>query len=653
MNSTQYRPELDGLRALAVLLVLGYHYGFPGLSGGFIGVDVFFVLSGFLITSQMLTGLDGGSDLLDFYARRARRILPVSALVLLATAVGVWSLLGFDRLRDISSEILLSAVFLGNIAAGSGGEYLSGVALPSPVLHYWSLAVEEQFYLVWPLLAAIALRRTHRSAASTLRYLAASALAISLTASVLLTAAHPTWSYYLPHTRIWALAAGALLATWRPRATVAAPLGLLGLLVSLTVIGPETTYPGLAAVLPVLCTCGLISVSPSSVVSKALSIAPLRYIGKLSFAIYLWHWPLLVILEERYGYLALSAKIALALVAIALSAITFHCFENPIRHAAILKYRPLRSFAVLPITVALVAVLPVIALRSPVGAGIDQDTEAISASESPTSTITSLPSSAQLPQGSLPSTMTTGQAPSTSTVYLLGDSTLAELRWFAGASASLQGFSYTLDAESCRKLASKGCEGRERRVPPSAVDTLRTAPLADVLLVMGGYHSHPSRILGEFKATIAAAREAGFRRIIWFSWRESQEFPGVGGRLSMYTSFNETITDELRSGGYNDVLWVDWATYSSTADAWFTKDKIHVNLLGTLALGEYISKVIAHLDSRPCPGTTVGVCEVPTVADPKEDLLSKYDLIDTIEHCYEMGETRSVECKPDRLQVDE
>ena len=653
MNSTQYRPELDGLRALAVLLVLGYHYGVPGLSGGFIGVDVFFVLSGFLITSQMLTGWAGGIDLLDFYARRARRILPVSALVLLATAVGVWSLLGFERLRDISSDILLSAVFLGNIAAGSSGEYLSGVALPSPVLHYWSLAVEEQFYLVWPLLVAIVLHRTHRSAASTLRYLASSALAISLTASVVLTAAHPTWSYYLPHTRIWALAAGALLATWRPRSTVAAPLGLLGLLASLIVIGPETTYPGFATVLPVLCTCGLISVSPSSVVSKALATAPLRYIGKLSFAIYLWHWPLLVILEERYGYLALSTKITLALAAIVLSAITFHCFENPIRHATILKYRPLRSFAVLPVTVALVAVLPVTALRSSVSVGTDQATEVVSASEPPTSAITSMPSSARLSQGSLSAAATTGQTPSTSTVYLLGDSTLAELRWFVGASASLQGFSYTLNAESCRKLASKGCEGREKRIPPSAVETLRISPPADILLVMGGYHSHPSRILGEFKATIAAARAAGFTRIIWFSWRESDQFPGVGGRLSMYTSFNESILEELRSGEYEDVLWVDWATYSAPADAWFTKDKIHVNLLGTLALGEYISKVIAHLDARPCPGTTMGVCEVPTVADSKEDLLSKYDLTDTIEHCYEMGKTRSVECKPDRLQVDE
>lgn len=654
MHRPQYRPELDGLRALAVLLVVAYHYGFAGFSGGFVGVDVFFVLSGYLITSQVLyeaesKGYYASGSLVEFYARRVRRILPASSVVLASISVAVALLLGLDRLADLSKELVLSALFLGNVAAGSAGDYLSGVTRPSPVRHYWSLAVEEQFYLLWPLLAALAVRYVPGRPARSLRALALIVMTASLTLSVLLTERHPTWSYYLPHTRAWAIAAGALMATSALPRRVFGVYPLMLLLVSLLAVGPESVYPGLLAVLPVLATCGFLLLPETSKVSGILSARPLRYLGQLSFSVYLWHWPVLVVLEERYGYFSVPSKMALTAAVLAVSAATYHLLENPIRHSAGLRLSASRSLLVLPAALAVSVALPVGALlHAPGSAGSGTPAQQASIAEKPT--LPPAPSRSTTARESVPDP--TVPPPMASSVYLLGDSTLAPLRWFVGASASLSGFEYTLDAESCRKLSSKGCEGREGRVPPSAVDTLRSAPRADVLLVMGGYHSHPTKILKEFRATIEAARTAGFGRIVWLSWRESREFPGLGGDESMYSSFNSSVLEEIGSGGYEDVFWADWNSYSAREPSWFTKDGIHVNLRGSLALGEFISDTLAHVDQRPCPATSPGVCPYPPAPADSAGLLGKYGLVDTIEHCYEMGPERIRRCKPDRLQVE-
>jgi peptidoglycan/LPS O-acetylase OafA/YrhL len=652
MQHSPVRPELDGVRALAVLLVVAYHYGFVGFSGGYVGVDVFFVLSGYLISSQILARPLTRSGLVDFYARRCRRILPLASLTLVATSLAVWFLLGTARLDTLAKDIMLSATFLGNVAAASGGEYLSGVQLPSPVRHFWSLAVEEQFYLLWPvmIMAGFTLFPS-RSRLLVLRWLSAAVVLLSFVASALLTSDSPTWSYYLPHTRIWALAAGAFVATVSFRRGYLAPAALLALAGSLLLIGTDTVYPGVHAALPVLASVGLLLIPGESTWARLLGVAPLRYVGRLSFSLYLWHWPALVVLEERFGYLNISKKALLLLAVVVLSSATFHWFENPIRYARRLHVRPGNSLAVLPVALLAAVAVPLFISSSPMSTKPGPTAASLVEPAPPMAKpLVSAPASSE---SSDQATTSATPAQNHSSVLLLGDSTLAPLRWFVGADASLSGFTYVLDAESCRKLANRGCEGREGRIPPSFVSTLDKATVADILVVMGGYHSHPSMILKEFRATVDAAREAGFKRILWLSWRESTAFPGVKGAASMYQNFNDTISAELRSGEYEDVVWADWATYSAQARAWFTDDGIHVNLLGALGLGEYLSRYLAHLDARPCPGQDEGICPAPRRADPVEDLITRYGLTDTIEHCYEMGEQRTPRCKPDRLQVDQ
>ncbi len=207
----EHRRDIEGLRALAVIAVIAYHAGVPLTGGGFVGVDVFLVISGFLITSLLLTEWDGSGriSLTRFYARRARRLLPISAAVLAATGLASVIWLEPTRLDELGVDILAASGFAVNLVlAGRGTDYLAAELAPSAIQHYWSLAVEEQFYVLWPALILIALRLGRRTAVGAVVALtAASALA-----SALLTGPHPTWSYFGLHTRAWELGLGALPA---------------------------------------------------------------------------------------------------------------------------------------------------------------------------------------------------------------------------------------------------------------------------------------------------------------------------------------------------------------------------------------------------------------------------------------------------------
>ncbi|GAB3700734.1 acyltransferase family protein [Nocardiopsis oceani] len=323
---SRFRPEVQGLRAVAVLLVLVYHLD-PGLlPGGYVGVDVFFVISGFLITSLLLREVreHGRVSLAGFYVRRVRRLLPAATVVLLVTGAVSLVLLPATRLGDTAWQLLASAAYVENLyLADQALDYLEAETPPSPVQHFWSLSVEEQFYVLWPLLFvlwALVLRRWFRSGGErvgagangpacgragtvVLTLLLASVFIASLVYSVVLTSGGDPAAYFLPTTRAWELAAGGLLAVLLPGRGLPEPLrlplgwaGLAAIAAAAVSYDSGTPFPGYAALLPVLGAVAVIAAEDSRGMSAArlLSTGPARFTGDLSYPLYLWHWPLMV-----------------------------------------------------------------------------------------------------------------------------------------------------------------------------------------------------------------------------------------------------------------------------------------------------------------------------------------------------------------------
>ena len=344
------------MRAIAVGLVLLFHgYGHP-FTGGYIGVDVFFVISGFLITGLLLNeqNRSGRVSISRFYARRVRRILPASTLVVLATVFATYLWLGFITGNAAANDAKWTAVFAANFRfAVLGTDYLGSQLPPSPLQHMWSLGVEEQFYVVWPglfLLLGLMIRGSrHRSA------LAGALLAIivaSFAWSVVQTADNQTWAYFSPFTRAWELGLGALLAVltpviarlrpgWLPH--VLAITGLGGIVASALVLTTATHFPGWAVAFPVLSTGLLIAAgcaAQNTLVGHVLAVRPMQWLGARSYSLYLWHWPLLVIpaqyLTRDLSALEATGWLALAVVA---SAVSYRFLENPIRRSRFLASR--------------------------------------------------------------------------------------------------------------------------------------------------------------------------------------------------------------------------------------------------------------------------------------------------------------------------
>ncbi|WP_435745526.1 acyltransferase family protein [Nocardioides sp. SYSU DS0663] len=370
---SQVRLDIEGLRALAVGLVVLYHAGATVVPGGFVGVDVFFVVSGYLITALLLReSADGGRvSLPRFYARRARRLLPAATLVLLATAAAGWWLLPGSQHRNLAADVAGSATWSVNwVLADRSVDYLAEGDLPSPLQHYWSLAIEEQYYLLWPLLiigVTLGVRRlgAHRGrelAALELGVLgavAAGLAAASLAWSVLLTADDPARSYFVSTTRFWELAVGSVLAVVgargvrlpRPAATALAAAGLLAVVAAALVFSSATAWPGAAALLPTLGTAAVIAAgwqtvgAPATAPARLLSLRPLVWLGGLSYAVYLWHWPLLVLSDVRAPDLGLPARLLVGgVLAVALAWVTKHLVEDPVRFHPRLG-RPRRALA--------------------------------------------------------------------------------------------------------------------------------------------------------------------------------------------------------------------------------------------------------------------------------------------------------------------
>jgi peptidoglycan/LPS O-acetylase OafA/YrhL len=361
-TTTTFRPDIEGLRAVAVALVALDHAGVKRLAGGYVGVDVFFVLSGFLITSLLLreVQVEGRPpSIRAFYARRVRRILPAATLVIIVTLISAYATLGFIRGGQVAIDARWASAFAANIHfALTGTDYLGSQDLPSPLQHYWSLGVEEQFYIVWPLAFVLLASRWHGTRLRSWLALALAAIFVgSLAWSAVQTQSNGVWAYYSPLTRAWELAVGALVAVGLPMfkrvpAPVAALLtwlGVAGILASAVLFDSGTPFPGTAALLPVLSTALVVangSVPHRANAQLVLGLRPMQWLGGLSFAFYLWHWPLLVIPAEAQGErLSLATNLGLLGIALILSVISYSTIEHPIRTSRYLMARPVASLA--------------------------------------------------------------------------------------------------------------------------------------------------------------------------------------------------------------------------------------------------------------------------------------------------------------------
>jgi len=343
-----FRPDVEGLRAVAVLLVVLYHAGVPGLTGGYVGVDVFFVISGFVITGLLLREHrgTGGTSILDFYARRVRRILPAATLVILAAVVAACVVLGVVSGNSTADDGRWAAVFLANFHFESvGTNYLSANLPPSPLQNYWSLSVEEQFYVVYPTLFLLTATVGRRFALRVrLTVLLVVIIVASFWLSVVQTASHPAAAYFSPFTRAWELALGALVAvstSWLRnlgprRATVLTWAGLASVACAACTFTSQTAYPGSLVAVPVVGAALVIAggaAAPRWGVESLLGLGPAQWLGKRSYSLYLWHWPILTIAAEQVGRTVLPTgdNLVLVLVALGLSMWTYRAVENPVR----------------------------------------------------------------------------------------------------------------------------------------------------------------------------------------------------------------------------------------------------------------------------------------------------------------------------------
>jgi len=351
-----FRPDVQGLRAVAILLVVLFHAGIPGISGGYVGVDVFFVISGFVITGVLLREhhSTGRTSIRAFYGRRARRIIPAATLVIIVTVIAAYHLLGPLVGHDTAIDGQWAALFLANFHfAAAQTNYLASQQPPSVLQNYWSLAVEEQFYIVYPavflLTAALARRFSLRTRLTVVLVVV---IVSSYAYSIVYTSVNPQFAFFSPLTRAWELALGGLIAVNGPRlrrlrphvATAVTWIGLGAIAVAGVTFTSATRFPGALVAIPVL-GAGLViaggAARPQWGAERLLGRRPFLLLGLVSYSLYLWHWPILQIATQDRGVRSLPVWENLLLLALALgvSIATYAFVENPVRHAKALSAR--------------------------------------------------------------------------------------------------------------------------------------------------------------------------------------------------------------------------------------------------------------------------------------------------------------------------
>ena len=335
LPSSKYRSDIDGLRAIAVLLVLHFHAFPAAMPGGFVGVDVFFVISGFLITGIIARELEQERfSLFTFYARRVRRIFPALIVVLIASLVAGWLWMLPAAFAQLGLDTFASAGFAANIALQLQSGYFDVESAKKPLLHLWSLGIEEQFYLAWPLILMFATRRKWSIVA-----VAATLGIASFILNVAMIGSHPVATFYLPFTRAFELLLGAVLAcSWdrvdqSSRASdIRAWIGAAMIAAAAALLDSHSAFPGWWAILPVAGSALLLSAPGAWICRVVLASRPLVWIGLISYPLYLWHWPLLVFgATIKFAPLTLLERELVLVASVLLSWATYRFVEKPIR----------------------------------------------------------------------------------------------------------------------------------------------------------------------------------------------------------------------------------------------------------------------------------------------------------------------------------
>jgi len=350
--AAKFNTGIQGLRGIAIALVLLNHVGAPGFDGGFVGVDVFFVISGYLIGGHLMRELAtrGSVNLWSFYARRCRRLLPACFAVLVFVMGGVlWLYAPFEH-QELMSSVRASSVYALNLwLAGRATDYFGGHTEAIPVLHLWSLAVEEQFYIFWPLLMLGAFALWPGNARRSTVRLTVIAGALSLAACLVVTSVQVEWAFYLTPTRVWEFCAGILIAartsTGRQLSDKAiaalGALSLAGLALTTAMFGPQLRFPGAWAVIPVAAAVGLMFVAerPSDAwTSRILRFKPLVWLGDCSYSVYLWHWPLIVFASVLYPRQSVVVAITVLALTLIMGRLSYQWIELPFKEGVLRQW---------------------------------------------------------------------------------------------------------------------------------------------------------------------------------------------------------------------------------------------------------------------------------------------------------------------------
>jgi peptidoglycan/LPS O-acetylase OafA/YrhL len=592
-SAAEFRPDIEGLRGIAILLVLLFHAGLSWTPGGFVGVDVFFVISGFLITGKLWreSQQPGGLNITRFYAWRIRRLLPAALITIAVTAlVGLLIAAPLDR-SELAADGAASALSIANMRFIGSVDYFAATSSPSPFLHFWSLSVEEQFYLVLPALMVLL---TWRGA--TARRLIVALLigvAASFALSLWLTDTSPARAFYLLPTRVWQLGVGGMLAlvgvmgTSR-RAGAVAWAGLAAVAVAGAALTSEMPYPGLAALLP---TAGAVALlyggAAAGGPARLLAAAPLRFLGKISYSLYLWHWPLLVLpimfLERSLTGVEVVASTA---VAIGVSWLSWRFVEQPFRYGE--RSRRATSWSAIRIGVA--GILTVTLFTQGLAAALPSSAVAVQPTPSPSG------SPAPSPSGS--------PVASDGPVALPADLTpsLASAR----------------DDEE--RLRGDGCLAFERVTkPPECVYGVKGSAIT-IALVGDSHASH------WFPAIEAIALERGWRLLTFV--KVSCSFTTLAQRnLALRreyrecTTFNEATVARLNQIKPELTIIVNRRTFRPIAEG-------ITSALAGAALGEMVARLpgaTAILVDTPDPGREVPACLSKHPSDIRACLFTQDD----------------------------